>query len=367
MLRRTFIAACLLAAAVSGAAAQDKTARAIFAGGCFWCVEADFDKVPGVHLDHVGLHRRNGEEPDLQQVSGGATGHAEAVEVVYDPAKVTYAKLLDTFWRNIDPLAKDKQFCDSGNEYRSAIFYLDDEQKKLAEETKKKVEAKFAPKQVHTADRPGDRVLQGRGLSPGFLQEERVALQILPLELRPRSAARNALGQEGISRDDQALVVARCGRSVRGIRRDALEFGDRCGAGDKIRDREERRGVAAPAHAGAIRHPAQAWHRAPGTSPLNKEKRKGTFACAGCDLPLFSSETKYESGTGWPSFWQPLAERGRHDDGQVFSDDPHRSALPPLRRALGHVFDDGPKPTGLRYCMNGLSLKFVPGAAGGPA
>jgi len=133
-----------------GKAAQDKTAKAIFAGGCFWCVEADFDKVPGVISTTSGYIGGTVKNPTYQQVSGGTTGHAEAVEVVYDPGKVTYAKLLDTFWRNIDPLAKDKQFCDSGNEYRSAIFYLDDEQKKLAEETKKTVEAKFAPKQVHT-------------------------------------------------------------------------------------------------------------------------------------------------------------------------------------------------------------------------
>jgi len=150
MLRRTFIAACLLAAAVTGTAAQEKTAKAIFAGGCFWCVEADFDKVAGVISTTSGYIGGTVKNPTYQQVSGGTTGHAEAVEVVYDPAKVTYAKLLDTFWRNIDPLAKDKQFCDSGNEYRSAIFYLDDEQKKLAEETKKTVEAKFAPKQVYT-------------------------------------------------------------------------------------------------------------------------------------------------------------------------------------------------------------------------
>jgi len=150
MLRRTFVAACLLAAAATGTVAQEKTAKAIFAGGCFWCVEADFDKVPGVLSTTSGYIGGTVKNPTYQQVSGGTTGHAEAVEVVYDPAKVTYAKLLDTFWRNIDPLAKDKQFCDSGDEYRSAIFYLDDEQKKLAEETKKTVEAKFAPRPVHT-------------------------------------------------------------------------------------------------------------------------------------------------------------------------------------------------------------------------
>jgi peptide-methionine (S)-S-oxide reductase len=150
MLRRLFVAGCLLAAVVGSAAAQEKTARAIFAGGCFWCVEADFDKVPGVLSTTSGYIGGTVANPTYHQVSAGGTGHAEAVEVAYDPAKVTYAKLLDAFWHSIDPLAKDKQFCDAGDQYRTAIFYLDDEQKKLAEETKKKVEAKFAPRTVYT-------------------------------------------------------------------------------------------------------------------------------------------------------------------------------------------------------------------------
>jgi peptide-methionine (S)-S-oxide reductase len=146
-----FVAACLFAAALGGASAQTpKTATAIFAGGCFWCTEADFDKVPGVISTTSGYIGGTIKNPTYSQVSTGGTGHAEAVEVVYDPAKVTYAKLLDVYWRSIDPLVKDKQFCDSGDQYRSAIFYMTDEEKKLAEETKKKVEAKFAPRTVYT-------------------------------------------------------------------------------------------------------------------------------------------------------------------------------------------------------------------------
>ena len=105
----------------------------------------------------------------------------------------------------------------------------------------------------------------------------------------------------------------------------------------------------------------------PGSSPLLKEKRKGIFACAGCDLPLFSSDTKYESGTGWPSFWQPLPGAvGTSTDRSFFMT---RNEVHCRRCGghLGHVFDDGPKPTGLRYCMNGVALKFIPAVASGPA
>jgi peptide-methionine (S)-S-oxide reductase len=147
---RVFAAACLLVIAAGSASAQEKTARAIFAGGCFWCVEADFDKVPGVVSTTSGYIGGTVANPTYNQVSAGSTGHAEAVEIVYDPGKVTYAKLLDVFWHNVDPLVKDRQFCDSGDQYRTAIFYVDDEQKKLAEETKKQVEAKFAPRMVYT-------------------------------------------------------------------------------------------------------------------------------------------------------------------------------------------------------------------------
>jgi peptide-methionine (S)-S-oxide reductase len=126
------------------------TATAVFAGGCFWCTEADFDKVPGVVSTTSGYIGGNTANPSYEQVSGGRTGHAEAVQVVYDPAKVTYEKLLDVFWRSIDPLVKDQQFCDRGDMYRSAIFYGSEQEKQLAESSKKMVEAKFKPRAVFT-------------------------------------------------------------------------------------------------------------------------------------------------------------------------------------------------------------------------
>jgi len=118
------------------AAAPTVTAKATFAGGCFWCMEPPYDKLDGVISTTSGYIGGQKKNPTYQEVSGGRTGHTEAVQVVYDPAKVSYAKLLDVFWKNIDPTVKDKQFCDTGSQYRTGIFYHDDEQKKLAEASK---------------------------------------------------------------------------------------------------------------------------------------------------------------------------------------------------------------------------------------
>jgi peptide-methionine (S)-S-oxide reductase len=117
-----------------------KTEKAIFAAGCFWCTEAAFEEVPGVLSAVSGYTGGSVKNPSYEQVSSGRTGHAEAVEVTFDPAKVSYDKLLDIFWVNHDPTVTNRQFCDSGTQYRPGIFYVDDEQKKLAEASKAKWE-----------------------------------------------------------------------------------------------------------------------------------------------------------------------------------------------------------------------------------
>lgn len=117
-------------------AAPAQTASAIFAGGCFWCVEADFEKLPGVLSAQSGYTGGSTAHPTYEQVSAGGTGHAESVRVSYDPGKLSYATLLDYFWHHIDPTVKDRQFCDVGNQYRSAIFYDNDAQRAAAEVSK---------------------------------------------------------------------------------------------------------------------------------------------------------------------------------------------------------------------------------------
>lgn len=119
------------------------TAVAIFAGGCFWCMEPPFDKLPGVISTTSGYTGGRIANPTYEQVSAGGTGHAESVQVKYDPRKVSYATLLDTYWHQIDPVAVDRQFCDSGTQYRSAIFTSDPEQARLAADSKRQQQARF--------------------------------------------------------------------------------------------------------------------------------------------------------------------------------------------------------------------------------
>jgi len=132
---RAIIASLLCLAAIGVADAQER-ARATFAGGCFWCMEPPFDKLDGVVSTTSGYTGGRTADPTYEQVSAGRTGHAEVVEVLYDPRKITYSQLLDVFWRNIDPLTANAQFCDVGSQYRAAIFVHDETQRRLAEESK---------------------------------------------------------------------------------------------------------------------------------------------------------------------------------------------------------------------------------------
>ena len=145
-MKRIFHRAGLLIAALLIAgwpASGAQTAHATFAGGCFWCMVHPFDQLPGVVSVTSGYTGGAKKNPTYEEVSEGITGHAESVDVVYDPAKVSYEKLLDVFWHNVDPFAKNFQFCDHGTQYRSAIFVHDETQKRLAEASRAAVQKRF--------------------------------------------------------------------------------------------------------------------------------------------------------------------------------------------------------------------------------
>ena len=129
---------------------KESAATAIFAGGCFWCTESDFEKVPGVIDAQSGYTGGKAVNPTYEQVSAGGTGHTEAVRVTYDPARVSYAQLVDFFWRTIDPTVKNRQFCDVGSQYRSAIFWQTEEERTIAEKSRDALLASGKFKEIHT-------------------------------------------------------------------------------------------------------------------------------------------------------------------------------------------------------------------------
>ena len=161
-MNRLSFASLLLGTALSGtgvaadapAVPPEGAATAVFAGGCFWCIEADFEKLPGVFDAESGYAGGTLKNPTYEQVSAGGTGHAEVVRVYYDPKKVSYQKLVDYFWRHIDPTVKDRQFCDGGNQYRSAIFYQNEAEKSVAEASKTALEKSGRFPTIHTEIAP---------------------------------------------------------------------------------------------------------------------------------------------------------------------------------------------------------------------
>jgi peptide-methionine (S)-S-oxide reductase len=157
--RSVVLLGCLLlgGSAMAEGKMSEKTAVAVFAGGCFWCMEPPFDALPGVISTISGYTGGLTENPTYKEVSNGKTGHLEAVQVAYDPAKVSYSELLEVFWQNIDPFDDDGQFCDKGDQYKAAIFYQDESEKQLAEASKAAVKATPPDETIVTSIKPAGK------------------------------------------------------------------------------------------------------------------------------------------------------------------------------------------------------------------
>lgn len=307
---------------------------ATFAGGCFWCVEADFGKVPGVVKVISGYTGGHQENPTYEDYA--RKGHVEAVQVFYDSQKVSYKELLDHFWRNVDPTDAGGQFVDRGPEYRTVIFYQDDEQKRLAEESKQEL------------------ARSGRFKKPPVTEIVKVTTFYPAEDYHQGYSKKNPVRYNYYrwnSGRDQFL------QKIWGSGEKAAANPGNPGKYSKPSDEVMRQKLTPLQY--------QVSQKEGTEPPFHNEYwdnlREGIYVDIVSGEPLFSSTDKYDSGTGWPSFTKPL-EPGNvaaREDRRLFTvrtevrskhGDSH----------LGHVFPDEPPPSGLRYCMNSVALRFIP-------
>ncbi|WP_165856429.1 peptide-methionine (R)-S-oxide reductase MsrB [Marinobacter sp. JSM 1782161] len=333
-------------------------AVATFAGGCFWCVEAGFEKIPGVVEAVSGYAGGDEANPTYKQVSSGRTGHTEAVQVYYDPDVITYQGLLQGFWRFMDPTDADGQFVDRGQQYRPEIFYDTAKQQRLAQVSRdaladsgrydKPVVIEItALKQFYPAEKYHQDYYKKNPVRYKFYTFNSGRYQFIEqvwgedqdidfAQFRPENVDSDDGGQAMKGADakgfDDASFVKPSDEKLKSMLTD-MQY--------KVTQKD-------------------------GTEPAFENeywdnKQVGLYVDVVSGEPLFSSADKYKSGTGWPSFVRPIkpdAVVEKEDKSWFMTRTEIRSSVADSH--LGHVFKDGPAPTGLRYCMNSAAMKFIP-------
>lgn len=310
------------------------TEKAAFAGGCFWCMQPALQKLKGVIKVISGYTGGKDKNPTYEDYA--EKGHIEAIEVTYDPSKISYAQLLDVFWKQVDPIDAGGQFCDRGAQYRSAIFYYNAEQKQSAEKSKEGLEN------------------SGRFEKP-IATEIIAASTFYPAEeYHQNYYKKNPLRYK--------LYRFSCGRDQRlsKIWEKPLNKGDSKAVVSKYKKpgKEELKKRLTPLQYKVTQNNATepAFH-----NEYWDNHREGIYVDIVSGEPLFSSLDKFDSQTGWPSFTKPLSPENiveKEDRSFFMKRIEVRSKFSDSH--LGHVFNDGPLPTGLRYCLNSAAMRFIP-------
>lgn len=296
--------------------------KAIFAGGCFWCLEPPISALKGVISVIPGYCGGHVENPTYEEVCTGNTGHLEVIEVTFDAGLIGYGEIVEIFWRQIDPTDDGGQFEDRGSQYETAIFYMDDEQKKIAEESKKKVAELFQfDKPIATKIIKASKFYPAEDYHHRFYEKNPFRYNAYKAASSRTKYIEETWNKKKISKEDLKEKLT------------PLQY-----------EVTQNNGTEAPFE-------NEYWD--------NTEK--GIYVDIITGEPLFLSKDKFQSSCGWPSFSSPV------DDKSITEkiDLSHGRVRKEIRNEsgsshLGHVFNDGPGPNGLRYCINSASMRFIP-------